>query len=92
MKHGYKRYLEAKNRRLKAKEDTPEIIAEIMLAYTEAFEEHKKWFDTKDKLPSKKSESEPLHPEMVQDLSIYFGDAIGGFPSKFTMAFKKTKK
>ena len=92
MKRGYKRYLEAKNKRLKAKEDTPEIIAEINLAYTEAFKEHKKWCDTKDRLPPNKLEGEPLHPEMVKDLSIYFGDAIGGFPSKFSMAFKKTKK
>ena len=92
MKHGYKRYLEAKDKRLQAKEDTPEIIEEIKLAYSEALEEHKRWCDTKDSLPLNKIEGEPLHPEMVQDLSIYFGDAIGGFPSKFTMAFKTTKK
>ena len=92
MKRGYKRYFEAKNKRLDAKEDTPEIIKEIKLAYMEAFEEHKKWCDTKDRLLPNKSEGEPLHPEMIQDLSLYFGDAIGGFPSKFTMALKKTKK
>lgn len=92
MKRGYKRYLEAKNKWLKAKEDTPEIIKEIRLAYMEAFEEHKKWCDNKDRLLAKKSEGEPLHPEMIQDLSLYFGDAIGGFPSKFTIPLKKTKK
>ena len=92
MKRGYKRYLEAKNKRLEAKEDTPEIIEEIKLAYVEAFEEHKKWCNTQDILLPKKSEGESLHPEMVQDLSLYFGDAIGGFPSKFTMPLKKTKR
>ena len=89
---GYKRYLEAKNKRLEAKEDTQEIIKEIKLAYKEALEEHKKWYDTKDRLFPTKSEGKPLHPEMVQDLSLYFGDAIGGFPSKFTMPLKKPKK
>ena len=92
MKRGYKRYLEAKNKRLEAKEDTPEMIEEIKLAYMEAFEEHKLWCDTKDRLHPNKSEGEPLHPKMVQDLSLYFGNAIGGFPSKFTMPLKKTKK
>jgi hypothetical protein len=92
MKRGYKRYLETKNKRLEAKEDTPEIIEEIKLAYMEAFADHKLWCDTKDKLHPNKSKGRPLHPEMVQDLSLYFGDAIGGFPSKFTMPLKKTKK
>jgi len=92
MKRGYKRYLEAKNKRLEAKEDTPEIIEEIKLAYMEAFADHKLWCDTKDRSHPNKSKGRPLHPEMVQDLSLYFGDAIGGFPSKFTMPLKKTKK
>ena len=92
MKYGYKRYLEAKNKRLEAMEDTPEIIKEIQLAYVEAFEEHKKWCRTKDRLLPNKSEGEPLHQEMVQDLSIFFGDAIGGFPCKFTTPLNKTKK
>ena len=92
MNCGYKRYLEAKNKRLKVREDTPEIIEEIQLAYMEAFEEHKKWHRTKDKLPPRKIEGEPLHPEMIQDLSIFFGDAIGGFPSKFRTPLNKIKK
>ena len=92
MLSGYKRYLEAKNKRLKAREDTPEIIGEIQLAYMEAFEEHKKWRRTKNLLPPIKIEGEPLHPEMIQDLSIYFGDEISGFSSKFRTPLNKIKK
>ena len=92
MKRGYHRYKEAKKKRELAKDDTPEIIKEIQLAYKEAFEDHKKWFNTKDELLSNRIEGEALHPEMVQDLSIFFGDAISGFPSKFKTPLEKTKK
>jgi hypothetical protein len=61
MKRGYKRYPEAKNKRLEAKEDTPKIIEEIQLAYMEAFEKHKKWCRTKNRLFPNKLEGKPLH-------------------------------
>ena len=92
MKKGYHRYLEAKRKREKAREDSPEIVSEIQLAYKEAFEEHKKWIHTKNKLPQSESEGQIMHPEMVRDLSTFFGDAIGGFPSKFKTRLKKQKK
>jgi hypothetical protein len=62
------------------------------LAYVEAFEEHKKRCRTEDRLLPNELKGKPLHPEMVQYLSIFFGDTIGGFPSKFTTPLKKTKK
>tara|TARA_B100000902_G_scaffold111583_1_gene112872 strand:- start:41 stop:319 length:279 start_codon:yes stop_codon:yes gene_type:complete len=92
MKQGYYRYLEAKTKRAKAKEDTPEIVEEIQLAYKEAFEEHRKWIHTKDKSPQSKIEGQAMHPDMVRDLSTFFGDAIGGFPSKFNTPLKNKKK
>lgn len=92
MKQGYHRYIEAKTKRAKAKEDTPEIIEEIQLAYKEALEEHKKWMHTKkNKAPQSKIGGQVMHPEMVRDLSTFFSDAIGGFPSKFKMPLKNKK-
>jgi len=92
MRHGYYRYLEAKRKRANLREDTPEIVKEIQLAYKEALEEHKKWLNTKNKSPRSKIEGQVMHPDMIQDLSIFFGDAIGGFPSKFKTPQENKKK
>ena len=86
MKTGYNRYLLAK-KRLELEGDTPEIIEEIQLAYAEVFEEHKKWFFSKDAGSNIKKKGRPLPMEMIRDLSIYFGNSIAGFPSKFKKDF-----
>ena len=83
MKQGYQRYVEAFKKRKKENEDTPEIIKEIQLAYKEAFEAHKIWYQPKDQPSESKAEGQVMHPDMIRDLSTFFADAIGGFPCKF---------